>query len=170
MKLLSDWGITSEWWRGTRGEYWVIAQGLLLFGFAILPINRPSFVDPSTSIWQYGSWALGSIFSITAIIFLGRSLLDLGRNLTPLPHPKDDGQLVQTGIYGLVRHPLYSGLIYLALAYGIWQMSWTHLMGAIVLFIFFDAKVRKEEAWLTEKFFEYANYQISVKKLIPWIY
>jgi protein-S-isoprenylcysteine O-methyltransferase Ste14 len=170
MKLLSDWGITSEWWRGDRGEYWVIAQGLLLFGFAILPISRPGFVDLRTSIWQYSSWVLASIFSVLAVIFLGRSLLDLGRNLTPLPRPRDDGQLVQTGIYGLVRHPLYSGLIYLALAYGSWQMSWTHWIGAIVLFVFFDAKARKEEAWLTEKFIEYVDYQNSVKKLIPWIY
>ena len=29
MKLLSDWGITTNWWRGDRGEYWVIAQGIL---------------------------------------------------------------------------------------------------------------------------------------------
>jgi hypothetical protein len=30
MKLLSDWGFTIDWWRGLRGEYWVITQGVLL--------------------------------------------------------------------------------------------------------------------------------------------
>jgi protein-S-isoprenylcysteine O-methyltransferase Ste14 len=170
MKLLSDWGITGEWWRGARGEYWVIAQGVLLLGFAILPVRRPGFVDLSEANWLYTSWLLTTIFSIGAMSFLGRSLLDLGRNLTPLPHPKDDGQLVQTGVYKLVRHPLYSGVIYLALAYGSWQMSWLHFIGVIVLFIFFDAKARKEEVWLGEKFPEYAKYRDSVQKLIPWIY
>lgn len=83
---------------------------------------------------------------------------------------RDDGQLVKTGIYGIVRHPLYSGVIYLALAYASWRVSWIHLVGSIVLLLFFDAKSRIEEVWLTEKFLAYSNYATSVKKLIPWIY
>jgi protein-S-isoprenylcysteine O-methyltransferase Ste14 len=170
MKLLSDWGITTNWWRGDRGEYWVIAQGVLLLVFALIPPIIPSFIDLRSSIWVYTSWILTAIFGILAIVFLGRSLSDLGRNLTPLPHPRDEGQLVTTGVYGLVRHPMYSGVIYLALAYASWQMSWVHLVGSIGLFVFFDAKSRKEEVWLTEKFRDYTNYSTSVKKLIPWIY
>ncbi|WP_309741624.1 MULTISPECIES: isoprenylcysteine carboxylmethyltransferase family protein [unclassified Chamaesiphon] len=170
MKLLSDWGITGDWWRGDRGEYWVIYQGILLLIFALAPPNTPNFIDLNTSVWQYLSLILAAIFSILAIVFLGQSLFDLGRNLTPLPHPRDDGQLVKTGIYGIVRHPLYGGVIYLALAYASWRMSWVHVVGSIVLFVFFDAKSRTEEVWLTEKFPDYANYSTVVKKLIPWIY
>lgn len=169
MKLFSNWGVTNNWWRGDRGEYWVITQGILLLVFALIPPHKPSFVA-DTSIWHYTSWILTAIFGLLAIVFLSRSLFDLGQNLTPLPHPRDDGQLVKTGIYGIVRHPLYSGVIYLVLAYTSWQMSWVHLVGAIGLFVFFDAKSRKEEAWLTEKFPDYANYSTGVKKLIPWIY
>jgi len=170
MKLLSNWGIKTSWWRGTRGEYWVIAQVLLLLVFALIAPNTPSFIDFCLSSWVYVSWILTVIFSILAIVFLGRSLFDLDRNLTPLPHPRDEGQLVKTGIYGLVRHPMYSGVVYLALAYASWQMSWVHLVGSIVLFVFFDAKSKKEEVWLIEKFSDYASYSNSVKKLIPWIY
>jgi len=61
-------------------------------------------------------------------------------------------------------------VIFLALAYASWQISWVHFFGAIALFVFFDAKARKEEVWLTERFPDYANYRISVKKLILWIY
>ena len=170
MKLLSDWGITSDWWRGLRGEYWVIAQGVLLFCFAILPKDQPSFINIDSSVWHYASLGLTAVLGVWAVILLGRSLFDLGQNLTPLPHPRDDGQLVQTGIYSLVRHPLYSGVIFLAFTYASWQMSWLHFLGVIALFIFFDAKARKEEVWLTKKFPLYANYRISVKKLIPWVY
>lgn len=170
MKLLSDWGITGNWWRGLRGEYWVIAQGALLLGFAILPNPQPSFIHMDLPVVFYASFGLTAVFGLGAMILLGRSLFDLGQNLTPLPHPRDDGQLVQTGIYGLVRHPLYGGVILLALTYASWQISWVHFLGAISLFIFFDAKATKEEVWLTEKFPAYANYRTSVKKLIPWIY
>jgi protein-S-isoprenylcysteine O-methyltransferase Ste14 len=170
MKLLSDWGITTNWWRGDRGEYWVIAQGVLLLVFALIPPITPSSIDFRLSTWIYTSWILSVIFSILAIVFLGRSLVDLDQNLTPLPHPRDRGQLVTTGVYGLVRHPMYSGVIYLALAYASWQMSWVHLVGSIGLLVFFDAKSRKEEVWLTEKFSDYAIYSTTVKKLIPLIY
>ncbi|OYQ62209.1 hypothetical protein B9G53_23375 [Pseudanabaena sp. SR411] len=170
MKQLSDWGITSDWWRGLRGEYWVIAQGVLLFGFAILPNNKPSFIDLDSSVVSYASLGLTFVSGVGAMILLGRSLFDLGQNLTPLPYPRDDGQLVQTGAYSLVRHPLYSGVIFLAFAYASWQISWVHFLGAIALFIFFDAKATKEEVWLTEKFPAYSNYRTSVKKLLPWIY
>jgi protein-S-isoprenylcysteine O-methyltransferase Ste14 len=108
MKLLSDWGITSDWWRGLRGEYWVIAQGVLLFCFAILPNEQPSFIHIDSPVWNYVSLVLTVVFGFGAMILLGRSLFDLGQNLTPLPHPRDEGQLVQTGIYSVVRHPLYS--------------------------------------------------------------
>ena len=110
MKLLSDWGITSDWWRGLRGEYWVIAQGVLLLCFAILPNAQPSFINIDSPVWHYASLGLSAVFGVFTMILLGRSLFDLGQNLTPLPHPRDDGQLVQTGIYSLVRHPLYSGI------------------------------------------------------------
>ena len=170
MRIWSDWGFTSDWWRGLRGEYWVIAQGILLLGFIILPTDTPSFIDLEISAWQYIRWILTAIFGIGAVIILGQALIDLGRNLTPLPHPKDDGELVQTGIYSIVRHPIYAGVIGLAFAYGCWQSSWVHGLGAIALFMFFDVKAKKEEIWLTEKFSDYENYRISVKKLIPWIY
>jgi protein-S-isoprenylcysteine O-methyltransferase Ste14 len=98
-------------------------------------MTRPSFIDLDESTWLYLRWTLTIIFGLGAMLLLGRSLLDLGQNLTPLPHPRDDGQLVQTGIYGLVRHPLYSGVISLALAYTAWQMSWVHLVGSIGLFL-----------------------------------
>jgi hypothetical protein len=58
MKLLSDWGITSDWWRGLRGEYWVIAQGVLLFCFAILPNEQPSFINIDSPVWNYSSLGL----------------------------------------------------------------------------------------------------------------
>jgi protein-S-isoprenylcysteine O-methyltransferase Ste14 len=72
--------------------------------------------------------------------------------------------------YSIVRHPIYAGVIGLAIAYGCWQSSWVHGLGAIALFVFFEVKARKEENWLIEKFPDYENYQVSVKKLIPWIY
>jgi protein-S-isoprenylcysteine O-methyltransferase Ste14 len=169
MKLLTDWGFAGQAWRGNRGEYWVIAQALLLLGFALLPIYQPpGFRVPFQLLYLTLPTTL--ILVSTAIVFMVRGLRDLGHSLTPLPYPKADGELVQTGVYGIVRHPLYSGLILAALGWAILQLSWLHLLGAIGLFLFFNAKSTLEETWLIEKHADYTAYSQQVKKLIPWIY
>ncbi|MGB3205820.1 MAG: isoprenylcysteine carboxylmethyltransferase family protein, partial [Crinalium sp.] len=97
-------------------------------------------------------------------------LLDLGGQLTPLPYPKQEGELVKSGIYSLVRHPIYSGVILAAISWAIFQMSFSHLLAAGVLFVFFDIKANREEAWLSQKYPDYPEYREKVKKLIPGLY
>jgi protein-S-isoprenylcysteine O-methyltransferase Ste14 len=41
---------------------------------------------------------------------------------------------------------------------------------AALLFLLFDAKARREERWLVEKFPSYAGYQRRVRKLVPFLY
>ncbi|MCS6960563.1 MAG: methyltransferase [Pseudanabaenaceae cyanobacterium SKYGB_i_bin29] len=48
--------------------------------------------------------------------------------------------MITTGLYSFVRHPIYSGVIFLALAYALWLANISHLVGVLVLFIFFDHK------------------------------
>lgn len=171
MKLLNDWGFTRKGWRsGERGEYLVLLQGVLLIGFVLLPVYRPTEWHMNSPTLFYLRWGIGIPLGLIAAIFIVKGLLDLGKNLTPLPYPKPDGQLVQSGIYSLVRHPLYSGLIFAAFSWTIFQLSLSHLIATAILFVFFDVKSQKEEAWLTEKYPEYSEYQQRVKKLIPGLY
>ncbi|MBD2040927.1 methyltransferase family protein [Microcoleus sp. FACHB-672] len=171
MKLLRDWGFTRQGWRsGERGEYLVLIQGLLLIALVMLPVYRPAGLNINSPALLYGIWGIAAILGVGAFVLIIKGLLDLGSNLTPLPYPKENGQLVQTGIYSLVRHPLYSGLILAALSWAIWQQSLFHLAGAAVLLVFLNAKASREEAWLSQKYPDYPNYQNRVKKLIPWLY
>lgn len=171
MKLLQDWGFTREGWRsGERGEYWVLLQGVLLVGFVLLPIYRPVGWRINSPALLYLCWGLSAVLALVAFWFILKGLMDLGGNLTPLPYPKDEGQLVRSGVYGIVRHPLYSGLIFAALSWTVFQFSLSHLVATAVLFVFVDAKARKEEVWLTQRYPEYSDYQQQVKKLIPGLY
>ena len=171
MKILTDWGFTREGWRNnSRGEYLVLLQGALLIGFVILPVYQlPGLKIQSTQLLAI-TWIVASILVLSALIFILKGLIDLGKNLTPLPYPIENGELVQTGIYGIVRHPLYSGLILAALGWTIFQMSISHLIATAILLIFFDIKARREETWLLEKYPDYSDYRQRVKKLIPGIY
>ncbi len=171
MKILNDWGFTRAGWRNnSRGEYLVLLQGALLAVFAILPVYQlPGLKIESTKL-LYFSWIVASILSLNGLILIVKGLIDLGKNLTPLPYPRADGELVQTGIYGIVRHPLYSGIISAALAWTIFKFSLTHLIATAILLIFFDIKANREETWLVEKYPDYSDYRQQVKKLIPGIY
>ena len=170
MNQLKEWGFSTQWWRGEKGEYWVIAQVVLFIGFTLLPVYPAIALDNLSPIWKYADWGITGTFGLIALLLLLLGSRELGKNLTPLPHPKEDGELVTGGVYALVRHPIYSGVIFLAIAYSFWQLSLSHAIGAIVLLLFFDIKARKEESWLSNKFSDYDQYRSQVKKLIPWIY
>ncbi|MFN3361356.1 MAG: methyltransferase family protein [Pseudanabaenaceae cyanobacterium] len=164
MHKLQEWGLTKDWWRNQRGEYWVIGQTILSVAYVLLPsvsvFSLPFAVRISATV------VLGGV----AFLLGFTGLFALGDNLTPLPHPKEEGTLITTGAYRFVRHPLYSSVIFLALAYAVWLMSITHLVGVLFLVVFFDRKAAQEEKWLTAKFPEYEEYRRSVQKLLPGIY
>ena len=112
-------------------------------------------------------WGLTGIFSLIAGALLIRGVLELGANLTPSPHPTDEGKLVTTEVYGVVRHPIYSDVFFLAIAYSCWQCGSIHAISAAILILFFDFKARTEESWLVNKFSDYHAHRSRVKKLIP---
>jgi protein-S-isoprenylcysteine O-methyltransferase Ste14 len=170
MNQLKEWGFSDQWWRGQRGEYWVIAQIVLFVSFILLPVYPVVALDSLSPIWKYTAWGATGVWGLIATLLLFRGVIELGANLTPLPHPKDDGELVTGGVYGVVRHPIYSGVIFLAIAYSCWQWSLSHAIGAAIFLVFFDFKAKTEEVWLQNKFPDYDAYRSRVKKLIPWIY
>jgi protein-S-isoprenylcysteine O-methyltransferase Ste14 len=106
---------------------------------------------------------------VGVILFLA-GLFKLGANLTPLPYPKEQATLIETGPYKLVRHPVYCGGIIAAFGWAFCIHSWLTIGYAVILFIFLDFKSRREEIWLKERFSNYNDYQKRVRKLIPFIY
>ena len=112
----------------------------------------------------------GLLLLLAAVWLLLAGILHLGRNLTPNPKPIDDGQLVESGAYAVVRHPIYAGIIIGMLAIALFINSAFGIIGAVIVFIFFDQKSRREEAWLAEAYAGYAGYKRRTRKLIPFLY
>jgi protein-S-isoprenylcysteine O-methyltransferase Ste14 len=121
---------------------------------------------PFTSIGTLG----GSLFLLAGALLAACGTVNLGKNLTPLPLPKKNALLIITGAYRFVRHPIYSGVILIAVGWGLWLHSWLNIFYALLIFVFFDIKSRFEERLLEVKFPEYAAYRKRARKLIPWVY
>ena len=141
-----------------------VLLGALFFGPTHLNVDTSIAPPKGLLMWfGYGIFILGIIIALIAAI-------NLGKNLTPLPRPKDNAELVQAGLYRWVRHPIYFGVIVLSIGWGLIQQSTLVWLYVVIIAIFFDIKSRKEERWLVERFPAYADYQGRVRKLIPWIY
>lgn len=154
---------------GSRGEWWVVAQfiliPLLMLLMWIVPFGRgwPAPLD-----WMARIAGMLLLMGAAWLLFAG--ILHLGRNLTPNPKPIDEGQLVERGAYAVVRHPIYAGIIIGFLAIALFFNSLVGVIGAAVVFIFFDQKSRREEAWLAQAYAGYVDYQRRTRKLIPFLY
>ncbi len=159
----------TPWWRGERGEWYVVVQGALFALIAFGPRTWPGAPAWSENAIAASRW-LGAALMISGVPLAAVALRSLGKSLTALPYPTDDGELVTTGPYAIVRHPIYSGLILGAFGWGLWLHSGLVLLYATALFVLFDLKSRKEERWLVERYPDYAEYRTRVKKLLPWVW
>jgi protein-S-isoprenylcysteine O-methyltransferase Ste14 len=110
-----------------------------------------------------------SLLVLSAVVGIA-GVISLGKNRTANPEPKRDGHLVQNGIYGLVRHPLYLALILWAGSWSLFGRSWPAAAATLALTLFLDSKARHEERLLRSRFPEYRAYQSRVRRFIPGLY
>lgn len=157
------------WWRGTRGEWYVVVQFVLFALIGIGPRTLPGLPVWTAPCSVAATW-LGLAMMLAGAALAAGGVLRLGGNLTALPYPKEGSRLVEQGPYAIVRNPIYSGLIFGAFGLALWLNAWLTLGFAALLTILFDLKLRREERWLCERYPEYAAYQRRVRKLVPWVW
>jgi len=147
-----------------RGGLWVLGQNAL---FGATMVGGVLYRN------QWCSFPLTRCGVLLLVIAAGCGLagaISLGRNLTPFPKPSTSTRLVQTGIYRLIRHPLYTAVFCGSLGWALVWRSWPALIAALALGPLLDAKARREERWLRQQFPEYSTYEQQVPRFIPWIY
>jgi len=109
------------------------------------------------------SYLLGILIIIIAFIIMLVSIRDLGRNLSPFPRPINKSNLVTTGIYRFMRHPMYYSLIFISIGVFIIKLSIYYLFLTISLALIIKLKIALEEKYLMNKFKNYLLYKNEVK-------
>jgi protein-S-isoprenylcysteine O-methyltransferase Ste14 len=152
---------------GPRGEGWVILQGVLWTIAALAGVAglmAPAWGDPPRLLTSIAGTSLLGFGAIQA----WRGIRDLGRNLTPLPYPNAGGELVETGVYRRVRHPIYGAVLLAAFGWGFLTASPVALIVAVVAVPFFWLKSTVEERWLEQHFPGYPAYRRRTHRFIAW--
>lgn len=148
-----------------RGELWVAGQFALLAAILLAPrrlAGLPEWPEPLRSPLGIAGVLLGLAGGGVAVA----GARALGRNLTPFPRPIADGELVETGIYGVVRHPIYTGILLGALGWSLLRASTPSLLLSVLLGLFFDQKARREEEWLRAQYPGYEAYAERVRRRV----
>ena len=159
----------ARWWKGQRGEWYVVAQVALFVLLVIGPRTWrgwPGWVFPDHVFVR----VVGGALLLAGACLLVAGGAKLGPTLTPLPYPQRGGKLQQGGAFCIVRHPMYCGGILAAFGWAIVTQGWLTLAYAALVFAFADVKSRREEAWLAAKYPEYTAYRSRVRRLIPFVY
>ena len=142
-------------------------KGKLLVGMQFILLGMLAFT-PSINR-GFGATIASIILIFASVVLLAKSFRDLGDALTPLPESKAGATLVTTGIYGRVRHPIYSALFILAAGVVIWKQSWQSISVSLLLVVLLFYKSRYEDSLLFLKFPEAAKYQSSTPAFFPHI-
>ncbi len=150
-----------------RDLWWVLVQVPLIVLAYFLPIWSGAVAQ---TLPEWLVRFAGAVLVLVAVPMALVAFVTLGRYLTPFPRPMEHARLRDRGVYGVVRHPIYSAIILSATGWSMWSLSWPGVVFAAVLGLFFDRKAAHEEYWLSLKFASYPDYRKRVKKLIPWIY
>jgi protein-S-isoprenylcysteine O-methyltransferase Ste14 len=163
--------ITSRplWWKGTRGEWYVVVQVALFLLVAFGPQSMLGwFAWPLTYIGI--GLISGGLMMAAGLLLIIAGIWWQGANIAAVPYPKDSAVLLEAGPYRVVRHPMYSGGVLMACGWAFFTQGWLTFIYAVILFVFFDFKARREELWLKDEFPGYIDYQKRVNKLIPFLY
>jgi protein-S-isoprenylcysteine O-methyltransferase Ste14 len=121
----------------------------------------------TASPWMQG---VGLVIFLSGLALAVWARLYLGRNWGMPMSRKDDPELVRTGPYRRIRHPIYSGLI-LAMVGTTIAVSLYWLVAVLLLGAYFVYSAFMEERYMTSLFPDsYPEYKRSSKMLVPFIF
>jgi protein-S-isoprenylcysteine O-methyltransferase Ste14 len=149
---------------------------LILWVTIVGSITAAEFVRKMTSFPIFPGFhelrLVAVLLMVAGLALRWTAFISLGKAFSANVAIRDTQALNRSGLYGLVRHPSYSGLLLIFLAIALAEKNW---LSAAIVFIFPAAallyRIHVEEAALHEAFgVQYVEYSRATKRLIPGIY
>ena len=145
----------------SRKDILFVAAQFILFAAYLFEIPELRLEFPDNADW------VNLILAGTGIVIILIALLQLNKNLSPFPTPRRNSELVVTGPFSYVRHPIYSGIMMTTFFMAIYSDSGYKLIICLLLVILFYFKSEFEEEQLEKKFSGYKSYKASTGRFFP---
>ncbi len=148
----------------------IVVVGSVIFLREQIASIVPGF---NMNLWPHSltTGLIADIITLLGLMVMIRARIALGKNWSANVVFKENHELITSGPYAYVRHPIYSGLLLMVLGAIIYSGS---LAGVLLFVLFFFGayyKGRKEEKLLSIYFAEkYTEYKKKVRALIPFIF
>jgi protein-S-isoprenylcysteine O-methyltransferase Ste14 len=136
---------------------------------AILLLRSRAFGDGGihSDPWRAG---IGLVLFALGLGFAIWARLHIGRNWGTPMSQKEEPELVTSGPYRLVRHPIYSGILLAGVGTAM-ALNWRWLIATLLAGVYFVYSATVEERYLTEHFPNtYPAYKLSTKMLVPFVF
>ena len=148
----------------------VLVAFVCAFGVGLAASYQPFLV----ARWTIGSGVssiIGLVMTIAGAMLALWARFRLGRNWSGIVTIKEDHELIQTGPYRLVRHPIYSGILLAALGTALAFGRVIFLVDAGIVLGLLFWKSRIEDGFLAAHFGQaFEDYRRRVAALIPWLF
>ena len=113
----------------------------------------------------------GAVIQASALWFAIRARKTLGKHWSGELTVKEGHEIVMSGPYRVLRHPIYTGILGMGLGTAVISNSWHAFIGFAVMSFAYWRKIRMEERWLLDHFGSaYAEYRAKTWSLVPLIF
>lgn len=141
---------------------------------ALLSIPRiPLLPWLNRQLWPPGLWPfwIGAAVTVGGLLFAVWARRHLGSNWSSEVSIKQGHELITTGPYSRVRHPIYTGILTGFLGTAIALSEVRGFIGFVLIFLALWPKLRMEEEWMRSQFGEtYATYAHRTAALVPYLF
>lgn len=118
--------------------------------------------------WALWAFWIGAVITALGLLFTVCARVYLGPNWSGVVTIKRGHELIDTGPYALVRHPIYTGLLAALIGSALALGQWRGVLAVLIAWVAFWRKLGVEERWMTERFGErYRAYRERVPALVP---
>lgn len=168
------WVLAAGWSARTASHHDLGAESpsRVLTLAAVVMILASYWPLPEAVLWRLPievSWALFGLV-LLGLGFTWAARLHLGPLWSSTSAPTEDHRIVETGPYGIVRHPVYAGLLLAAVATAVERGRLEAVAGALVLVAAVSLRAKLEERLLRRDLGDeaYSSYRRRVPMLIPF--
>jgi protein-S-isoprenylcysteine O-methyltransferase Ste14 len=143
----------------------VLAAILLISAYPLPPVLTERFLPRAPALGL-----VGLIIVVAGLGFAVWARWHLGSNWSSSVTVKDQHELIRSGPYGYVRHPIYSGMLLGIVGTAVTFGEWRDVLALGLALLALIYKSRVEEKRMRETFPEYEQYRRETAALVPFVY